>query len=256
MFVASRRIHPPNNSGQPFPNPTDPSTSPWVAKEWKCIGPAVNNVPGFPAEPSPGSYRKYRLKSSYDKAGPLQDHDSTVTFAFSTSSSGLTAMPGLNPSALQVQTGGTPSTISTTGTTPWFTWGDGTSVDISAHLGEAAYLVAQFSSANAQPPRILEVVLECWDFTTPYALEVAIPESTLVGILTSPQRRGHLCSDESHMPRFGLDLYLWAGRQRRRKNFPFSCSLQHLQWSSVGSTKSLQPPIRTASLPRLPAFQG
>lgn len=127
-----------------------------------------------------GLYRKFRLRCNY-----TQDTKSFETPAIQFHVSGPYPAPGIAPSQISIEPAAKPFDWYTNSATDWFTLGQGSINNLSPNEGLTGKVEARLPlvpDGSANNASLNEVVLECWDFTSPDASDpvAIIHESSLV----------------------------------------------------------------------------
>ncbi|RHZ63818.1 hypothetical protein CDV55_105425 [Aspergillus turcosus] len=176
MFVSSRRMFPLVDNGEHL------ALNPSSAGQWTTVGMSAAAMlkPTQSRPLNAGLYRKFRLRCNY-----TQDTKSFETPAIQFRVTGhYYPAPGIAPSQISLAPAAKPFDLYTNSATDWFTLGQGSINDLSPSEGftgkvEARLPLVPHGSANSAS--LNEVVLECWDFTSPDANDpvAIIHESSL-----------------------------------------------------------------------------
>ena len=180
MFVASRRLFP---LSDPQPPVVLTSSDTWTTLSLPEIGDLLRTSTNTP--PNPGSYRKFRLRCSYSDVMPgLKKPQLQLKFQPGPSN----PFPaGLTPAVLTLPRASTITSLCYSTETEWFTLGQGSVLDFDGQLDKCAMLAARYTSVSGSTglqATLYEVVMECWDFSSPNASSsvAVIHESTLVSL--------------------------------------------------------------------------
>ncbi|RHZ63056.1 uncharacterized protein CDV56_105546 [Aspergillus thermomutatus] len=167
MFIASRRIFPPTDSAVPQQMVLE------ISDEWTNLEPEVACLLRTTTDnpPNQGSYRKYRLRCSYSDSVPgLQKPELQFKLMPGHQLSSSPSLSRLTPEILSVPRASTIDTMAYSSVTSWFTVGQGSVTDLQDLLDASAVVAARYTNASSNlnlSAVLYELVLECWDFTSP-----------------------------------------------------------------------------------------
>jgi hypothetical protein len=151
--------------------------------DWKNVEPTAKfaNVLGAPfASQDTSTYRQYRFRVTYyDSLTSVGNANLQLSISHDGSfAPGVLSVDNLDLPPAHCPKGST----STTSYTPWFTVGNGSVDKIQPYLNTNAHLSVRFNNAQSVPGLsaiLYEVDLECWDSTSPTAVDTTtIPGTT------------------------------------------------------------------------------
>lgn len=183
MFIASRRIFPPTDSAAPQQMVLE------ISDEWTKLEPEVACLLRTTTDnpPNQGSYRMYRFRCSYSDSVPgLQKPELQFKVLPAARTSSTPGLGRLTPEILSVPRASTIDSMAYSSVTSWFTVGQGSVTDLHDQLDAPAAVAARYTNASSNlnlSAVLYELVLECWDFTSPKVTSsvAIIHDSSLVG---------------------------------------------------------------------------
>ncbi|KAH2916623.1 hypothetical protein KXW73_004141 [Aspergillus fumigatus] len=167
MFIASRRIFPPTDSAAPQQMVLE------ISDEWTKLEPEVACLLRTTTDnpPNQGSYRMYRFRCSYSDSVPgLQKPELQFKVLPAARTSSTPGLGRLTPEILSVPRASTIDSMAYSSVTSWFTVGQGSVTDLHDQLDAPAAVAARYTNASSNlnlSAVLYELVLECWDFTSP-----------------------------------------------------------------------------------------
>jgi len=178
--VASRRLFPLTEKSDPAQLRTS-QTDGWTSLASKAealLQPSNRRPLGA------GLFRKFRLRCSYSDGDPILNQPQ-LQLRFLTAASDPYPGQGLQPATLTLPRAATVVPLCSSSTTEWFSLAQGSQHDLSGNTDRGATLQVRLkwiTGADNIVASLYEVVLECWDFTSPNtgSSVTIIHESTLV----------------------------------------------------------------------------
>ncbi|KAH1987168.1 hypothetical protein KXV74_003666 [Aspergillus fumigatus] len=167
MFIASRRIFPPTDSAAPQQMVLE------ISDEWTKLEPEVACLLRTTTDnpPNQGSYRMYRFRCSYSDSVPgLQKPELQFKVLPAARTSSTPGLGRLTPEILSVPRASAIDSMAYSSVTSWFTVGQGSVTDLHDQLDAPAAVAARCTNASSNlnlSAVLYELVLECWDFTSP-----------------------------------------------------------------------------------------